>query len=216
MGAWRRLRRLLNARLIAGWFRDPERALTRMCDALAQRLLDGLAEMNAGEGEVRHLAALAADAEWLAAHMRASARNALRAGREDWAREAAARYVHAQQRAQLLARHWSQQQQGLARLRRALAMLEMRLSALEKQRNALAARRRLLNAERLLLRGLYGEQLRLALAMAEEKTVSEEYALEAYGQLLADQPDAALPAPATIEQIERALAQLKSEVTRRE
>jgi len=184
MGTFGRLRRWLHQR--GRLFRDPDAELERMCDDLEARLLEGRAEMAACESEERRLAALTADAEWLSSQMLVFARRALNQGQEELAREAVARHLQAQRQARQYTQYWRNQQQDAARLREMVRIVEMYRDELEHRRKSLATRRRVAQTQHLLLKGLYGEETRAAVAMAEERALTEEYTAEAYGQLLTD------------------------------
>jgi len=183
MGTFARWQRWLRLRSRA--LRDPDTELARACEELEARLLQGRAEVHACESEERRLAALTADAEWLSAQMLTFARRALSMGHHEWAREAVARHLEAHRQAGLYARHWRSQQDDAARLRQTVQTLEMHLAELEHRRHALAARRHLARTQLLLLKGLYGEETRAAVEIAEERALTEEFTAEAYGQLVA-------------------------------
>ncbi|MHB9110102.1 MAG: PspA/IM30 family protein [Armatimonadota bacterium] len=210
MGTLGRLRRWLHQR--GRLFRDPDAELARMCDDLEARLLEGHAEMAACESEERRLASLTSDAEWLASQMLAFARRALNQGQEALAREAVARHLHAQRQAGVYAQYWRNQQRDVARLREMLRIVEMYRDELEHRRSSLATRRRVAQTQHLLLKGLYGEETRAAVAMAEERALTEEYTAEAYGQLLSDPLVDELDAlSAPVNQVEHTLARLRQE-----
>ena len=212
MAIFARIRYLLRAHLHGRWQRDPERALQRMCHAVEARLQEGQAELSANELEERRLAALAADAEWIAAQMLAFARKALHAQREDLAREAMARHQQALRQAQTYAEYRQRQQQLIVRLRQVLELLEIRLADMEFRRCSLATRRRLADLEFLLLQEMSGERVRLAVAAAEEQVRTDEYANEA--NLLLDDPGA-ITETVSSEQVEYRLLQLKDEMQQR-
>jgi len=212
MGTFQRLQRWL--RLRGGLFRNPDAELARMCRELEARLVRGRAEVSDCESEERRLAALTSDAEWLSSQMLAFARRALYLGHEDWAREVVERHLQAARQARLYARHWRRRQDDAARLRMAVETLETHLAELEHQRHSLAARRYLAQTRRLLLKGLRGEETRIAVEIAEERVLTEEYTADAYAQLITDQSAGeidAIPDPRETDSVEDMLIRLKEE-----
>jgi|GEM_PF-2095864 len=213
MGTFQRLRRWL--RLRGGLFRDPDTELARRCEELETRLLRGQAEVSACESEVRRLAALTSDAEWLSSRMLAFARRALYLGHEDWAREVVERHLQAARQARMYARHWRCRRDDAARLRQVVETLETHLAEIEYQRHSLSSRRYLAQIRRLLLKGLHGEEMRVAVEMAEERALAEEYTADAYAQLITDPWSAeidALPDSRNMNQVEDMLFRLKEEM----
>ena len=215
MGTYGRLRRWLHQR--GRLFRDPDAELERMCIDLEARLLEGRQEMIACESEARRLAALTSDAEWLSSQMLLFARRALSEGQEELAREAVSRHLQAQRQARQYAQYLRSQQRDAAHLREMVRIVEMYRDDLEYRRKSLATRRRVAETQHLLLKGLYGEEARVAVTMAEERALTEEYTAEAYGQLLTD-PLAgeldALAGSARTDPVEHTLAELRDELER--
>ncbi len=203
---WQRLCRVVR-HLLDRAARNPDRALAAMSAELETRLAEGRASLFELEQQQRLLADRAANAAGDAEAMLRLARRAMRLGREDWAREAAARHLQAAAQARRCAAQWRRQQEQTETLRRIVAELDAQWCDLEHRRQALRTRRTLARLQRHALHGRYAEPVRETLDQAEARARQEQQATEAYRALTADP----LAEDHDTRAVERLVAQLRAE-----
>jgi phage shock protein A len=193
----------LLARLRRAWTlhrKARERAdllLERMILAAGLHLADARAEISLCQAQESRLHGLQVDEVRAAAMLLEGARQAVRQGQADEARELAGRHLAADRRAALYAAELQQLREGRYRLETLASSLEMKLMVLEHQRQLLMARQQLTAAQGKLLQGMPGSGKAMVLEAAEEELLGDALALEAYQELTERDTLLALPGSET-------------------
>jgi len=194
---------------------DPEVALEHTVATIAEQLSSARAEVDHCLAMEHRSAAEVADEERQAQRWLECARQALRHGDEEVAREALKRQYLANRHVEQRRRIWWQLREDTARLQALLDVLESKCADLEHQREVLVMRRQLAQARRKLLACVYGGHGHARVEIVEGEILAEEYAVDAYQEIVGDQLlqriDALDTQPPTL-QIEQALTALRSEL----
>lgn len=213
----RRWRRLVRARRLRWSLGDPLAHLQRLCDELEMRLTEGRERVTASRAEMTRLAALRQDAALRMRRLHDLARQAVRVGQEELAREAVTGSLKARRMVSHYARLWDQQRQGVVRMQRLLDELEMHFLELDHRRQLLVARRELIQTQRALLISLDEEPSEPPLYRLEHELLLDESYLDAQQQLEFDDPgsiaDAFSVTTAHVEAVLDELRQAESGVT---
>lgn len=186
MTIFARVRRLLGMAASA----DADAVLERLLTESDLRLTEARGDIQLCAAQETRLELLRDDEARRAALALSDARRALAAGRQDVARQAAARHVRAGQLAGIYDAQLAQLRDSRRRLEALAETMAMKLAVLEQQQQVLHARHQLAQAQQALARGLHrGDAGQLE--QLEEQWLTEELTTEAYQELVNEE----LPEP---------------------